>query len=87
MGHGLPMVLLPMGADQPWNGDRCSALGLARVLDPVAATPADIRSAINAVLGDGSYRERAERMRDALMELPGPAAALVAIERLAKGRS
>jgi UDP:flavonoid glycosyltransferase YjiC (YdhE family) len=45
------------------------------------------RDAHDAVLGDRSYRERAERMRDALMEQPGPAAALVATEHLAKGRS
>jgi UDP:flavonoid glycosyltransferase YjiC (YdhE family) len=87
IGHGLPLVLLPMGADQPWNGDRCSALGLGRVLDPVMATSADIRGAIDDVVTRPTYRRRAERMRDGLMELPGPAAAFVAIERLATGRS
>jgi len=87
IGHGLPLVLLPMGADQPWNGDRCSALGLGPVLDPVVATSADIRGAIDDALTTPTYRERAEGLRDALMELPGPAAALVAIERLATGRS
>ncbi|MGH3715836.1 MAG: glycosyltransferase, partial [Micromonosporaceae bacterium] len=37
--HGLPCVLLPMGADQPHNAARCEALGVGRALDPVAATP------------------------------------------------
>src|SRR5205823_2594812 len=31
LAHGLPLVLLPMGADQPLNGARCAALGVARV--------------------------------------------------------
>ena len=29
---------IPMGADQPHNAERASALGIARVLDPVAST-------------------------------------------------
>ena len=33
LAHGLPMVLLPLGADQPLNAARCAALGAARVLD------------------------------------------------------
>jgi len=33
LAHGLPMVLLPIGADQPLNAVRCHALGVARVLD------------------------------------------------------
>jgi UDP:flavonoid glycosyltransferase YjiC (YdhE family) len=83
IGHGLPMVLLPMGADQPWNGDRCAALGIARVLHPVDAIPGDIRAAIDEVLADGSYRDRARRLRDAWLALPGPSAAVAAIEALA----
>jgi UDP:flavonoid glycosyltransferase YjiC (YdhE family) len=51
------------------------------------ATSADIRGAIDDVVTRPTYRRRAERMRDGLMELPGPAAAFVAIERLATGRS
>ena len=34
LAHGLPMVLLPIGADQPLNAARCQALGVADVLDP-----------------------------------------------------
>ena len=35
LAHGLPMVLLPLGADQPQNARRCAELGVARVLDAV----------------------------------------------------
>ena len=38
LAHGLPMVLLPIGADQPLNAARCEALGVARVLDPFHAS-------------------------------------------------
>ena len=43
LAHGRPAVLIPMGADQPMNAARCEQLGVARVLDPIEATP--IRSA------------------------------------------
>jgi UDP:flavonoid glycosyltransferase YjiC (YdhE family) len=76
------MVLLPMGADQPWNGDRCESLAVARVLDPVTATPVDIGEAIADVLADDRYRARARAMAAAWAELPGPEAAVAALERL-----
>ena len=84
LDHGLPMVLLPMGADQPWNGDRCATLGVARVLDPVAATPADIAAAVNEVIADPSYRLAAERLRGGWTALPGPEAVVAALEELSR---
>src|SRR5262249_48125850 len=35
LAHGLPQLLLPMGADQPLNAERCLALGLALSLDVI----------------------------------------------------
>jgi UDP:flavonoid glycosyltransferase YjiC (YdhE family) len=72
LGYGRPMVLLPMGADQPWNADRCEAWGVARVLDPVAVRPEEVGEAVMAVLTTTSYREAAERLRDGMVAMPGP---------------
>jgi UDP:flavonoid glycosyltransferase YjiC (YdhE family) len=83
LGHGLPMVLIPMGADQPLNAARCSELGLARVLDAVETTPETAREAVLAVLADSTYRRNAERVRDEITTLPGPAHAVTLLERLA----
>jgi UDP:flavonoid glycosyltransferase YjiC (YdhE family) len=82
LAHGLPLVLLPMGADQPYNAARCEALGVARSLDVIAATPADVRDAVAEVLGDPSYRMAAERLRDEFAALPGPEHAVALIEQL-----
>jgi hypothetical protein len=38
LSHGVPVVLLPMGADQPDNAARCAALGVGLELDAVGAT-------------------------------------------------
>jgi UDP:flavonoid glycosyltransferase YjiC (YdhE family) len=83
LAHGLPMVVIPMGADQPLNAARCEVLGVARVLDAVEATPQTVRAAVSTVLEDLAYRRAAERMRDEIAALPGPAHAVMLLERLA----
>jgi MGT family glycosyltransferase len=80
LAHGLPMVLLPMGADQPYNAARCEALGVARSLDVISATPGDIRDAIASVLSEPAYRRAAERLRDEFASLPGPERAVAWVE-------
>jgi UDP:flavonoid glycosyltransferase YjiC (YdhE family) len=77
LAHGLPSLLLPMGADQPWNADRCDALGVARVLDVIDATPADIRA---AVAGLDGLRTAAARVRDEIARMPGPERAVARLE-------
>jgi UDP:flavonoid glycosyltransferase YjiC (YdhE family) len=69
LAHGLPSLLLPMGADQPWNADRCQELGVALALDVIAATPADIREAVGKLDG---LRTAAGRLREEIARLPGP---------------
>lgn len=80
--HGLPSVLLPMGADQPHNAARCAALGVAIVLDPVRATPEMAGTAVTTVLTDPAYRLAAGRMRDEIAALPGPDYAVKLLEDL-----
>lgn len=83
LGHGLPMVLLPIGADQPLNAARCQDLHVARVLDPFRATAADVSSAVSDVLSDPSYRRSAQRLKAEIEASPGPEHALRLLERLA----
>lgn len=86
LAHGLPLVIIPMGADQPLNAARCVELGVAQALDAVTATPDTIREAVLAVLGGPTYRQAAGRLRDELAALPGPAHALLLLEQLAAER-
>jgi UDP:flavonoid glycosyltransferase YjiC (YdhE family) len=82
LAYGLPSVLIPLGADQMVNADRGAALGVARVLDAVRATPEDVREAVAAVLEDARYRHAAERLRDEIAGLPGPEHAVGLLEAL-----
>jgi UDP:flavonoid glycosyltransferase YjiC (YdhE family) len=83
LAHGLPMVLIPMGADQPLNAARCAELGVARVLDAVESTPETVREAVSIVMADPTYRRAAEHMRDEFAALPEPAYAVTLLEQLA----
>ncbi|MDH6128771.1 glycosyltransferase [Kitasatospora sp. GP82] len=82
LAHGLPSVLLPLGADQPYNAQRCVELGTAQVLDPVTVTPDEVRTTVSAVLADQSYRRAAERIRDEINDLPGPEQTIPLLEAL-----
>jgi MGT family glycosyltransferase len=82
LAHGLPSVLIPMGADQPLNAARCADLGVARMLDAVEASPESVREAVSAALADPGYREAAQRIQDEIAALPGPAYAVKLLERL-----
>ena len=84
LAHGLPLVLLPLDADQPENAERCARLGVGRVLGPAARTPEAIRAAIRAVLDDPDYRANAARLRDEMAALPGPEHAVTLLEQLAR---
>jgi UDP:flavonoid glycosyltransferase YjiC (YdhE family) len=83
LAAGVPCVVLPMGADQPLNADRCVALGVGRALDAATATPAEVREALVAVLEDPSYRSAAEAVRSEVAALPGAGRAAEELERLA----
>jgi len=83
---GVPMVVLPVNADQPRNARRCADLGVGRVVGPDDRTPAAIRAATRAVLRDPSYRANAVQIRDEMTAMPGPDQAVALLERLASDR-
>jgi UDP:flavonoid glycosyltransferase YjiC (YdhE family) len=82
LAHGLPMVVIPVGADQSLNAARCEELGVGIALNAVQATPKSVGNAVAAVLLAPSYRVAAERIRDEIAALPAAEAAVPLIERL-----
>jgi UDP:flavonoid glycosyltransferase YjiC (YdhE family) len=84
LAHGLPLVLIPISADQPENARRCAALGVGRVIAPDKRTPAAIRAAVRAVLGDPRYRRNAEHQCRELASLPVLDHGIALLERLAR---
>ncbi|XP_010594016.2 UDP-glucuronosyltransferase 2B4-like isoform X5 [Loxodonta africana] len=60
--HGIPMVGIPLFADQPENIDRMKAKGAAVSLDMNTMTSTDLLSALKTVINDPSYKENAMRL-------------------------
>jgi MGT family glycosyltransferase len=83
LNHALPMVVMPIAADQPDNAWQCSRIGVAEVVTADQRTPEVIRQAARTVLHDPRYRENAEQVRDEMRALPGPECAIELLEQLA----
>jgi UDP:flavonoid glycosyltransferase YjiC (YdhE family) len=82
LAHGLPMVLLPLAADHTRTAARCQELNVARVLDPILVTPQAAREATANLLADAAAQLAAQRIRDEIAALPGPAEMVKLLERL-----
>jgi len=79
LAHGLPSVLLPVGADQPVTAARVAELGAGVVLDPLSATPEDVAAAVRRVLDEPSFATAAARLREEFLALPSAADAVARV--------
>jgi UDP:flavonoid glycosyltransferase YjiC (YdhE family) len=77
LAHGLPLLLVPLGADQPQMARRCVELGCGVSLDAMAAA-ASCAAAARRILEEagpsdaGSPRARAAALRAEIEALPDP---------------
>jgi len=85
LGQGLPLLVLPQGANQFWNAERCAGLGVGRRLLPGQVDPAAVRRGVHALLEQPGYRERARRLADEIGGMPGPEEAVARLETLSGG--
>lgn len=86
LAHGLPLLVLPQGANQFHNAAACVAAGVGRRLLPDEVTPEAVRRDVHALLHDDSLREGARRVQRELAEMPGPAHGVALLEQLATER-
>jgi MGT family glycosyltransferase len=81
---GIPLVVIPIGGDQPYTAERVEALGLGRAVSPEERDPAIIRSRIREVLAEPRYRANAQRFSAEMQALPPISHAVSLLERLAR---
>jgi UDP:flavonoid glycosyltransferase YjiC (YdhE family) len=82
LAHGLPVLVLPQGADQWNNAERVTTAGAGRRLLRHDVTSDTIRDGITAMLREPSYRRAATRVQDQIRAMPSVREAISRIERL-----
>jgi UDP:flavonoid glycosyltransferase YjiC (YdhE family) len=85
LAAGVPLVCLPMGRDQNDTAARVAHAGAGIRLKP-SADAHRIRSAVERVLAEPSYREAAQRMGRAITERDGCVDPVEELEALVAGR-
>jgi len=73
LANGLPQLILPQGADQPFNAIAIERAGAGRALSNEAQTPGAIEAAVGALLADGPERLAAKRIAAEIAAMPSPA--------------
>jgi hypothetical protein len=79
--YGVPMVVIPLGADQDGNADEVERSG-AGLKVHTGATPQTLRTAITAVLDGSRFRVAARTLGEEIADMPGPTAAIPFLEEL-----
>ena len=79
--YGVPMVLIPLGADHADNADQVERSG-AGVKVGADSSPEAIRAVVTSVLDDDCFRTAARSLRDEIAVVPEPAAVAVILEEL-----
>lgn len=82
LAAGVPLVVAPMFADQPFNAQRIAAVGAGLALPTRDASVAALRQALSRVLEGRAFRQSARRIADEIAVLPSMDDAAVQIERL-----
>jgi UDP:flavonoid glycosyltransferase YjiC (YdhE family) len=85
IAHGLPQVVLAMGADQMLNAGRIVSLGLGRALHPVTATPAEVAATVSSVLA--TPWPAVTRLQAEYAALPPPSALVPLLTELAQSQA
>jgi UDP:flavonoid glycosyltransferase YjiC (YdhE family) len=86
LAHGIPLVLLPEGADQFDNADRAEAAGAAVVLRPGEVTAESVGAALDRVLGEPAFGEAAGTVAADIARMGTADDVAAAVEELAAGR-
>lgn len=82
---GLPLVVVPLIADQFFNAHVTQSVGLGQVVPRDHLTPATVRAAVDTVLAEPRYRQTARRLQAEMHALPDQQHAVALVERVAAG--
>lgn len=81
--HGVPQLMLAFGWDTIVKAQRNEDLGAGICLPAEQADVPSIRAAVQRLVDDPRFKAGAQKLRDELLAMPSPAAAVPELERLA----
>jgi UDP:flavonoid glycosyltransferase YjiC (YdhE family) len=76
LAHGLPLVIVPLGADNAMNAAACERAGVGISVPRGPLLGASVGAAVRRVLEEPDWRRAAERAQQEIAVMPAPAAAL-----------
>lgn len=82
LAFGLPILMLPRGADNFYNAERVLAAGAGRRLLDVDLTPRAVANEVESLLAEGPCRAAARAIAEEIARMPAPASAVTSLERL-----
>lgn len=80
------MVIIPLIADQFFNAYASQDLQIGQVVERNQLTPESIRAAVDKVLTNPLYREKARQLQTEMHALPNQQHAVRLVEQLAANR-
>jgi MGT family glycosyltransferase len=83
--HGVPLITIPTEWDKAENAQRVVEAGAGIRLTPRECTPARLRSAVQRILSNESYRQNARRIAASLRRQGGPQKAARLISQMVEG--
>jgi len=83
LGAGLPLLVVPRGADQFHHAAACVRSGAARCLLPHELEAEAVRRELRLLLGETAYRDNARRIQLEIAAMPSPAEGANLLEQLA----
>ena len=86
LSEGVPMVAIPLGNDQPGVAARLKARGAGVVVSRRRLNAARLRHAVNIVLHERRFRDAAQELQEAILQVNGSELAADVIEEVLKLR-
>ena len=86
LSFGVPLVLIPMGADQAENAEQVVTTGAGRTIERAELDPGRVTTVVTEVLAADEMRAAAARVRDEIAAMPPPSALIGVLEALAASR-